>query len=632
MERNREMIQKILSRNKRVFNEYLEFRKKIFAELAAKESEAILYLLPWLLSINDPACPGHVPGIKRPFRVYNIDNVKVIRERERDFKSMFGIQKRGTLLRPESKYYLIQGLYTIGSVGSVSQSSISDCDIWVCIDKTDFDQIAWLQLNQKLNLIKDWMDNNLKMPVYFFITDVSAIRECRFGSVDAESSGSTQQNVLKEEFYRTCMVICGKIPLWWLCYDREVRIDYNEALSAMEDDDFWEYDLIDFGDIEKVEKEEYFGAALWQFHKSLSRPLKSIIKLIHLQMLLDAPQERLICHQFREKVLSTANHKLFPDHSIFTMTSILENYAKSKQDILRFLIDCYYMQSEINPYDRSQKLKNKLASEFTRKHSIDRKRQTVLRKSALWHFKSQIELGNRLFKLLLQIYREISAGHNGVVSESDKKDLTILGRKISAFYMKKNYKIPVLQKPTGTLNISNLTLDTNGKIWQVYSGNDRTSPIVSNRDIIYNIAFIVWNNLFAPNWIHMRPNPSSFTLQEIINLGTKIKNYFGTYETLDLELSNYLKKEHVTKLLAVLDFEKSPWYQDTRDFRVLYANCWGEIFARRFNSSSDFEGFIIDCCRDREDIEISYYVQRNLTSYEKIIERTKKIASSSLET
>ena len=116
---------------------------------------------------------------------------------------------------------LIEGLYTIGSVGTVSQTPGSDCDIWVCIDKKGFTQKAWQQINQKLNLIKDWMDAHLVAPVYFFISDVHEIRMNRFGRVDAESSGSAQQNTLKEEFYRTCISICGKIPLWWLCFDRE---------------------------------------------------------------------------------------------------------------------------------------------------------------------------------------------------------------------------------------------------------------------------------------------------------------------------------------------------------------------------------------------------------------------------
>ena len=198
------MIQKILSRNKRTFVEYNKFRKTIFSELAPEESEAVLYLLPWLLSINDPACPGYVEDINRPFKVFNIDNDKEIMKRERGFLDRFGIQKKRTLLKQKAQYYLIQGLYTIGSVGSASQTSNSDCDIWVCIDKKEFDRTAWIQLNQKINLIKDWMDMKLKMPVYFFISDVTAIKECSFGSVDSESSTSSNMVTTVDQINRLC--------------------------------------------------------------------------------------------------------------------------------------------------------------------------------------------------------------------------------------------------------------------------------------------------------------------------------------------------------------------------------------------------------------------------------------------
>jgi adenylate cyclase class 1 len=476
------------------------------------------------------------------------------------------------------------------------------------------------------------MDMNLKMPVYFFISDVTAIKECSFGSVDSESSGSTQRNVLKEEFYRTCMVICGKIPLWWLCYDNKIRIDYSDALSAIEDEDFWEYDIIDFGDLENVGKEEYFGAALWQFHKSLSSPLKSIIKLSLLQMLLEAPQEMLLCHQFREKVLSSKSHILFPDHSVFSITSILSNYRETKKEMLTFLIDCFFIRSEINMYNKRQTLKNRLISDFLKEYPIDRERRASLRDSVSWGFKSQVELGNKLFKLLLKIYREISAAHTGVEGEIDRRDITILGRKISAFYLKKRHKIPVLQRPTGTLNITDLTLELNDKIWNIFQGSDRASPLVSNTNIIYNIAFAVWNNIFLPNSIHMRPNASSVTLQEAINVGKKIGNFFGTYDSLDIELFDYLKKECITKLLVILDFETSPWYKQAKDFRVVYMNCWGELFSRRFSSSDKFEEFLRESSKERKDIEISYYIQRNSTMYEKTIARTKKILLASIET
>ena len=59
MEKNRfGHIRKVLARNKQRYLEYNEFRKKMFCELSPETGEIVLYLLPWLLSINDPTCPG----------------------------------------------------------------------------------------------------------------------------------------------------------------------------------------------------------------------------------------------------------------------------------------------------------------------------------------------------------------------------------------------------------------------------------------------------------------------------------------------------------------------------------------------------------------------------------------------
>ena len=415
-------IEKILARNKRRFSAYNAFRQQIFSELAPKEADITLYLLPWLLSVNESGCPGYIPKLKTRFRVSEIDFIKDIRERETAFKKRFHIRRQGTLLKPPRKYAPIQGLYTIGSVGSVGQTSTSDIDIWVCVDKNDFDMTAWRQLSEKLNLIKDWLDDVLKMPVYFFVTEVNAIRECHFGSLDAESSGTTQQQVLKEEFYRTCMVICGKTPLWWLCYDPKHPMEYDQVQATIQNDGYWEYDLVDFGDIERVDKKEYFGSALWLFNKSLSRPLKSIIKLNLLKCLLEAEEERLLCHLLREKVLRTPKGEMFPDSSVFTVTSILEHYGDRDPALTLFLTECYYMLSEINPYANRQRVKNKLAGEFLKNYPIDRSRQTSLRKAGEWHFKEQLDFGTRLFQLLLRIYREISSNAAGAASESDRRD------------------------------------------------------------------------------------------------------------------------------------------------------------------------------------------------------------------
>jgi adenylate cyclase len=50
--------------NKKAYLTYNNFRRRIFSELAAQDSEVILYMLPWMLCINDPDIPGYIPDLE----------------------------------------------------------------------------------------------------------------------------------------------------------------------------------------------------------------------------------------------------------------------------------------------------------------------------------------------------------------------------------------------------------------------------------------------------------------------------------------------------------------------------------------------------------------------------------------
>lgn len=614
----------IIEQNKKTFLRYNRLRKQFFTELSARDSKAILYLLPWLLSVNNPLCPGYVAKLKRPFRVFNIDNELDIRKREPSFKKMFGVAQKGSFLRPPSKYCLIQAVYTIGSVGSVSQTATSDCDIWICYDKNDYDQTTWVQLNQKVNLIKDWLDANIKMPVFFFISDVNDIKNGDFGTVSSESSGSAQRNVLKDEFYRTCILICGKIPLWWVCYDKEVVLNYEHVADNIKKYGYGFHDVIDLGALERVESNEYFGAALWQLYKALASPFKSIAKLTHLKMLLETPQQNQITSRFRENVLGNKDQKYFPDNTVFMMIAILEYYQDYQKQQLDFLKDCFYMRCEIDPYSKKHILKRFLAQDLLKKYPISAQQLNRLKNFAAWDFESQIAFGNRFFKLLLKIYAEISEIHTGAVSDINRQDLTILGRKLSVCYQKKEYKIPIIKRLTGQMNFSKITLDLDGNMWNVYTDTDKEKPFVRNASIIYIITYIVWNTLFDVNKISMRPNASNITIQEILNIGRKVKMLFGSFDVASVEYHFYLKKETITTLLVVVSSEISPWKNEINDFSVVYLNSWGELFVKRFLTFQTMEIYLKTVLESNKDVVINYYVQRNATSFEKIIERTKK--------
>jgi adenylate cyclase class 1 len=494
-------------------------------------------------------------------------------------------------------------------------------------------ETAWRQLHQKINLIKDWMDMNLKMHVFFFLSDVKDIRSNRFGSVDEESSGSAQKNLLKEEFYRTCIVICGKFPLWWLCYDRErqTAVPYEEALRDIERIKYGQYDIIDFGDLFTIDKSEHFGAALWQLQKSLSSPLKSIIKMIHVKMLLESPRDIPICHLFRETVLSCNDEDVFPDPSVFTMNAILDYYGEignlSAQKLLK---ECFFLRCDIKPQSNRTPLKNMLAKELFRRHAIDIRKRIRLSHFRSWDFNAQIILGDRLFRLLLKSYREISSTYSEMASEMNKRDFTIIGRKILSSYQKKENKVRVLQKPIADLNLPFLTLQLKGNQWQLYSGKNMNVPLNVNTDILRIVTFMVWNGLFDPNKIRMEPNASSVTLQEVLNLGKKIIDFIGTFERFEVELSKYLERERTSKILVVVSFENAYYEKDINDFCLIHINSWGELFVKRINSPKKLESFIKNACSGRWQPEINYYVQRNSTYYEKIIDRTKQIIFGNL--
>ena len=66
----------------------------MFLELSPKDADIILYLVPWLLSVNHPACPGYIRGLKTPLQVANIHREQVILRRESAYKRLFSIRRR----------------------------------------------------------------------------------------------------------------------------------------------------------------------------------------------------------------------------------------------------------------------------------------------------------------------------------------------------------------------------------------------------------------------------------------------------------------------------------------------------------------------------------------------------------
>lgn len=618
------MLSITLQNNKRNFLRYNEWRKEQFIENSPKDANTILYLLPWLLTVNHYSVPGYIKGQKHHFKVFNIENNREIIFRESHYKKIFGMQDEWFSVRriPGDSY--IQGIYTIGSIGTISQTLHSDCDIWICMDRRQFDDDSFHHLNQKLNLIKGWLDENLKIPVYFFLTDIEDIRACNFGSIDFESSGSTQRNVLKEEFYRTSILICGKIPFWWVAFDPAGPVDYERVFEQNQNSGFGEYDLIDLGNLEQVEQSEFYGAALWQLNKSLTHPLKSIIKMLLLKMFLEMPGEELLCNKFRRRVLNADPGESWPDPSVFTMQEILEYYStRIQEDHFEFIKKCFYLRCDLKLMSKKQTRRDELAGAVFKKYKIDRQTIYELNEFDAWSLDEQVDFGSLMFEYVSEIYRDIIEIQEGMQGYIAPDDLTIIGRKLDASMSVKDFKIPILHMSTENIKLPAMTFSFQEGSWRVLASHDLSSTIITHEDMIFCLAYIAWNGIFDAQQIRMKPNPTPVTVQEIINVGKMMQSVFGTYNIAQVHFSRFLEKEIINKMLIILSFEDVLTDAEIQSVSIVYKNNWEELYVRRFSSIEKMKSLFTRNGKIFPGLDMHFYIQRNNKFYEKLIDRTK---------
>ena len=167
----------------------------------------------------------------------------------------------------------------MGSMGTIAQSEHSDFDIWVCYDP---ELSGWqiTELKAKCDGIEKWAEA-IGLEVHFFTMNADEFRRGGVQELSSESSGTTQHHLLLEEFYRTSILIAGRYPIWWLV-PPEQEENYPDFVHQLTYKRFVkESEVIDFGGLDRIPADEFFGAALWQVYKGISSPYKSVPKILN---------------------------------------------------------------------------------------------------------------------------------------------------------------------------------------------------------------------------------------------------------------------------------------------------------------------------------------------------------------
>ena len=397
------------------------------------QGQQVFNLIPALLHFNHPMLPGYYDE-QVPFGIRSF----TLNSFQKQFVSDTELTLGGKLT--EATEPAILGLYTMGSTSSIGQSTSSDLDIWVCVS-SDMDGASRDSLTNKCLLITDWAET-LGIEANFFLMDEERFRSNHSEEMTGDNCGSSQHLLLLDEFYRSAVRLAGQRLLWQIippemeeCYDEYVQgLCQGGALDCSQ----W----IDFGKLNSIPAEEYFGSNLWQLYKSIDSPYKSVLKAILLEAYSwEYPNTQLLSIDTKRRFF-TDEPDLYGMDSYYLMLEKVTRYLERINDHIRLDLvrRCFYLKTH-----------EKLSREAGM-GSVAWRREALTEMTTSWNWGNEIiaELDNRrnwkveqvkvvhhaLLDALMLSYRNLIqfARRNNITSAISPQDISILARKLYAAF------------------------------------------------------------------------------------------------------------------------------------------------------------------------------------------------------
>lgn len=527
----------------------------------------------------------------------------------------------------------------MGSLGTIGQSAKSDVDYWVIINRKEMRYQDLCALQEKANIIEEWAYNKRGLEVHFFLTDISKAQQNDFGTSDEESAGSAMSKLLKEEFYRTALLIQGQIPFWWLTPLGYSEKDYHWLLELNSRKQLVDpEDCLDLGYLEKISMQEFFGAALWQMAKFLKSPFKSLLKMALLAKYIDTESEtNLLCDLLKERVFANPNASELADPYILMFDSVSEYYSdKGDWNSFQILQQSFYLKTGLKI---SQEATNRVQFEqkfnvmknYILKWGWDAQLVNELDNINLWKLDKIQKFGDDIRDFMLDTYRELvnKAQDLGKGFLINKDDLTVLGRKLLAAFGKKKNKVEHLYTYFfhGDLSENHITVSLleDSQSWALFreksekveKGKGYLSPIYQSTDMLQLMVWTVYNSIYHPkttiSLLTTTQNSLNIKLDSLKFLLSRMRKIFLEYDSFKVDIEAFKNSAKREKTIILLNFDcrqedelkqndssyliTEKWdilnygAQDNnliRNLGVIYINSWGELFNIRHHGLKGF--------------------------------------------
>jgi adenylate cyclase, class 1 len=637
--------------NRQSFIKFNQFKIDRTLNTLSAIDRLIFTTVPRLLHVNQEGLPGFVDDNNVPCGIMNftMDHESIVAA-EKLFPEII-------IRRQENLTPVIHTALLMGSLGSIAQSKKSDLDYTLLVDKNSFTPESLILFQKKLNLIETWTWDNYHLETHFFINDHNEVRNNIFGESDSESTGSALAKLLKEEMYRTMIIVTGKVPFWLIapveCDDERYSklmglIQENKTLLKREE-------YIDMGNVDDISNGEFFGASIWALIKSFKSPFKTLMKMGILEdYMFTETKSNLLCHQVKQKIFNGTPHDQI-DPYLLMFSRVQKYFQDTKEDKqVDALRAAFYLKvgTQVSGEELvkgSSHWKKIILIKMIKEWGWDDKKVDLINNYYIdWQMNQKVELGNRINKILMGSYKNISEKNSTLdASESliTEQDTNLLGRKLFSAYRAAPNKVENIGALVdGKTNEKQLTFlfekpkskEEKGS-WYLIRGRapayiDQVDPsfIIKKTGLLPTlIAFTANNNLYSTKIekydddnteVLLQAEGGSIKSNDLSHLLNQISSFISSVNIAAISNDDLLANAQIKQLYMIADFGNPPPITitsgDIKDCKnskelneflnkrleriqsisTIYITTWGELFCKTYSGLDCMNRALIELC------------------------------------
>lgn len=614
-----ELLQTI-TENKEKFIAFNNEKFKRFQQLIPNPAmRRIVNTIPFLLCINNKKMPGYVEGdVPLGIKNFSLDE---------DTKRYLHGRYPGITFHDFERGDFIKMFAVMGSVGTVAYNKKSDLDYWACIHKNAVSKEAFENFKKKVSLVQDWASKELEVPVHIFINDIEGVKSNIFAEDEEEAFGTTVGAVLKDEFFRSSIIISGKIPFWWVV-PSFVKDDEYDALYAQIPDEMKRDDFIDLGNLYEISKEDFLGAALFQIIKSLGNPFKSILKIGVLEKYLfgksDSP---LLSQKVKMHVLLSRLTNSILDAYLLMFDEVYDYYSQTLGDpaILQILKQNLYLKidPQLSKYLGIKDKKNipyKVAVMFKYVHDWNWNIKIIQDMDNFdnWEFQRVMHFWDAVKKFMLISYQKIASQYNtlNLKKQMSESDFMLLSRKIKSHFSVEENKIDKLITFKDTpaepiLYIEPINEGIHEVKWRLFKRNRSeknvftTTTLRTESDLVKLLVWLTVNNVYdhTVTRINIQSGYVRINQNLVVELLNQLSQFFS--EKGKIKTHYYLKPAFNMLQCIILNFNNEAAEHLDSLYHV-YSTSWGEQYIKRYSNIIDITHILQNMLKDGLELKLPF--------------------------